>query len=595
MQRAHAHAQPRVAGADQHDRRVHRDARQRDDAVEREQAQRGVGDQQAEDHAGERHRHGDQDHQRLEVAAELGAEDQVDQPNAEHEQHRDGVQALLDIVEFPGEVEVDAGVALPDLLPVHLDAPVGLAGVDRELVDVGLDGDRAAEVVVLDAAHRAAVARLQQATQRHLATVGEHHALAQHAVDVAAAVGLRTDPHLDLRALVLQARDHLAVAGETHQPGHLARVEAAAAHRVEIVGERQLAPPLAVVVGDVENRRLGRHERLEIGNRGADRGEIVPAHLDLDRPRGRRAARDAQEGDVLRPRHGQNVITRGGDHLVDRAQVVGTRVQADEQLPPVVADQRFGLGEHQAGVANHLAHLAGAHMTANTPLDRLDTLEGLVQRGPGRHLDVHVEQPHRVEGEELEADHAGAERREGSRHEQQHQAQRQAGPAQHPDQHPRVADADPVDRPGARPLHAARAFEVDVESMHVRRQHPVRLEQADRERGGHHQRHHEHELADDAGHQHQRRERRHRGQHRGGDRCEDLVQRVERRRDHLLATRHAVVDRLDHDNGVVDDHAEADHHTEQHHDVERHADRAEHPEGAGQRERDADTGQQRDA
>lgn len=129
----------------------------------------------------------------------------------------------------------------------------------------------------------------------------------------------------------------------------------------------------------------------------------------------------------------------------------------------------------------------------------------------------------------------------------------------------------------------------------MHRQDPIGLDEADGERQRDDEGNDEHELADDAGQEHQRQEGRHRRQHRGGDRREYLAQRRQTRFEGCQAALHLVVDRLDDDHRIVDEHAERDHHTEQHRDVERVAQAAEHGESTGQRERDAQCHQHGDA
>ncbi len=64
---------------------------------------------------------------------------------------------------------------------------------------------------------------------------------------------------------------------------------------------------------------------------------------------------------------------------------------------------------------------------------------------------------------------------------------------------------------------------------------------------------------------------------------------------HRLAALHAVVDGLDHDHGIVDQHAEDDDHAEQHRNVQRVTQRMEDGKGAGQREGNAERNQDCDA
>ncbi len=141
-----------VGRVDQHDGRVHRDAGERDHAVERVERERVVRDGQPVGHAGEGQRHGHQDHERLPIALELRRQDQVDQAQPQQEQHLHGGQALFDVFELAREVQIHPRVLHADGFPAGLDGVVGHLGVGDLLVQVGLDRDGAAQVVVADEA-----------------------------------------------------------------------------------------------------------------------------------------------------------------------------------------------------------------------------------------------------------------------------------------------------------------------------------------------------------------------------------------------------------------------------------------------------------
>jgi hypothetical protein len=233
---------------------------------------------------------------------------------------------------------------------------------------------------------------------------------------------------------------------------------------------------------------------------------------------------------------------------------------------------------------------------AHARLGRLHLGQGGIHRRAGRHVDVHVEDAQRVEGEELHADDAGSERGDSQGEHGCRHAQPQFRPAHGPNQQARVLDAQGVGEIGAPALHARGVVEVQPQHADdMGRQHPVGLDQADGQRQGDDEGDDEHELADDARQQHQRQEGRDGGRHRRGHRRDHLAQGVDRRGEMVLAALDAIVDGLDHHHGVVDQHAQGDDDAEQHRDVEGVAQRVQHAEGAGQREGNAEADQQRDA
>ena len=136
--------------------------------------------------------------------------------------------------------------------------------------------------------------------------------------------------------------------------------------------------------------------------------------------------------------------------------------------------------------------------------------------------------------------------------------------------------------------------EIGFRGDNVRRQHPVGFHQADGQGNGDHQRHHHHKLAHNAGHQHQRQEGGHGGQHRRGYRGGDFLYRLDTGGHPVGATRQALVDGLDHDHGIIHQHTQRNHHAQQHHNVQAEAGDMQYPEGTGENKGNADAGKKGD-
>ena len=71
-------------------------------------------------------------------------------PRPQQQQHPDGIQAFIDIVEFAGLVQGQLGIPGLQGAPFFRDEMVGLQGVNPLLVDVGFQCYGPAEVVVPD-------------------------------------------------------------------------------------------------------------------------------------------------------------------------------------------------------------------------------------------------------------------------------------------------------------------------------------------------------------------------------------------------------------------------------------------------------------
>ena len=141
VQRPHAGTDTRIGRVDQYDGGIHGDTRQGNHTVERPQAERVTGQQQSENHARERHGYGGQDQEGLEIAAELGGDNQVNQAQAKQEQAQHRVQAFLDVIQFTRLVNIRVGEARLDLLPFLRQHTVDGDRVGDIGIDVAFHGD----------------------------------------------------------------------------------------------------------------------------------------------------------------------------------------------------------------------------------------------------------------------------------------------------------------------------------------------------------------------------------------------------------------------------------------------------------------------
>ena len=113
------------------------------------------------------------------------------------------------------------------------------------------------------------------------------------------------------------------------------------------------------------------------------------------------------------------------------------------------------------------------------------------------------------------------------------------------------------------------------------------------QRQRHHQRHQQHELADDSGHQHQWHKCGDGGGHRRQHRQPDFADGAKRRGQGLGAARDAVIDGLGDDHRVVHQHAQRNDDAEQHRDAEGEIEGIQDGECARQRKRNPEADQQR--
>ena len=141
MQRPHAVIDSGVGGVDQDNSGVDCNTGQRHDAIHRVKAQGLLGDEQAEGDAGKCHRYRDQDQQWLEVTAELCRQNQINESSAEQQQNQHRIQALLNVVECAGEIEVDAAKVSLDFGPLPHDVLVCGNGVWRVRAEIRFDGN----------------------------------------------------------------------------------------------------------------------------------------------------------------------------------------------------------------------------------------------------------------------------------------------------------------------------------------------------------------------------------------------------------------------------------------------------------------------
>ncbi len=97
-------AQPLVGEVHQQDRVLRHQAHQHDDADDGEDVERGPGDEEGQEHADQRERQRRHDGERLQEAAELRGEDDVDEDHRHAERGERGVERLLHVLLLAGDV-----------------------------------------------------------------------------------------------------------------------------------------------------------------------------------------------------------------------------------------------------------------------------------------------------------------------------------------------------------------------------------------------------------------------------------------------------------------------------------------------------------
>ena len=587
MQQTHAVGEAGVGRVDQDDGRVDRNAGQRDDAIQRVERQRVAGDEEAEHHAGKGHWHSQQYQERLPVGTELRGEDEVDEADAQQEQHLHRIQAFVDIVQLAREIDARVGVGRCDTLPGVGDPGVGCHRVETGLVEVRLDRDCALEVVMLDAGGAHPRIGHDQRPQRGRVAAGQGNRIGEQLPHVGQFAGLAAGAahaQLDLVAAGSSLGHDLAFGMQAHQPGNRRGIEAGCLHRFGIQTQHQLHAAGLVVVGhvpravDFSNRSL---QRLRGGTQFAD---VVAQQAQLDRFLRRWTAGQLGKGNLAGAGQGFDVATHGVDDRAHFAHVASAWIQRHADLAIRFAVQRFGVGPFHAGVARHAARLAFREMASNCRFHALGFGKRGLDSAAARHVDADVEQPDRIEGEELRAHRAADDQPQRRNEEHQHAEAADPGTAHEFHQDAGVLHAQGMGGAFARRVQARGAGEVDLQRRHVRGHHPVGLDQAHQQRQRHHQRHQQHELADDAGHEHQRQEGGNRRCHRRQHRPADLAHRVERGGQRIGPARDAVIDGFGDDDRIVDQHAQRNHDAEQHRNRQREIEGVQDGESACQRE-----------
>ena len=138
MHETHAHIDAIIRGRDQHNGGIHRDSGQCHHPIQCEQAHRVLRHNETQHDARKGEGHSCQNHQWLPVTAELSAQNQVHQTDTHQEQHRNGIQALLDIIQLTREIKINRGVLLLKLLPLLQHIFIGLNGIHTSRAKIGL-------------------------------------------------------------------------------------------------------------------------------------------------------------------------------------------------------------------------------------------------------------------------------------------------------------------------------------------------------------------------------------------------------------------------------------------------------------------------
>ena len=572
---------------DHHDRVLLDDADQQDDADQRDQAQLAAAEDQREQRADPGRGQGREDGQRVHVALVEDAEDDV------HRQQRQEDQ--------PGHLVLRvlhrAGVALEAGLHVHRDVQRlqglhdGLAGRADLRARRQVEGQRGGGELAL-------VVDLQRCPARFVvAERGQRHALAVVADHLDLAEDLRA-----LLVLLVDLHHHPVLVQRVEDGRHLALAERVVEHRVDHFhvdpqGRRAVAVDHqaglhALVLGvavDVHQLRQLAHRRLDLRRPFAEQGQVVAAQGEFVL----RVAVAAAQAHVLagveierRAGHLGDPLAQPGEDLLHRV-AFADRLEGDEErtgvarLPAAAADEADHVLHRRIG-REDLAVLA--HLRAQG-LER-DALVGhrVAAQAPGvllreEALGHHHEQPE-VHGDAGQHDH----------HHQPRVLQRpaQAGAVA---QHEGGEEAIAPPRQGSALGPFQRTQQTRAE--HRREGQGYHQGHQDRRREGHR------ELAEqppgEPAHEQQRDEHRdQRERHRQHGET-DLAGAGDRRLDRRVALLDAPGDVLHHHDGVVHHEAGGDDQRHQRQVVQAEVAQVHDREGADQRDRHRQAGDQRGA
>ena len=383
------------AGGNQHDGRVHRDAGQRDAAIQRVKRDRLATDQQTERDAGQRHRRRRKNDQRQHQPPELHREQRVHQHKTDHHVGDQIVQTGLDVVQFATLLQADTGMARRDAGPGCIDGSNGLARGDAILVKAGVQSDGAVAVDATQFARRGFHRHGEQFSRIDRAPVRQTPGLGQPALHLGLIHRLATYNNFQRGVAAIDLADRDALEMQAHQSGQFERIEAGTGggRGIDLQGQAGLAEPGVVIhivetghvcqrqaqitrgFGQAIQRRSGQPQ----GQAGQHR-QVGGKHLHRNTLGARRLQRRTQRGDII-----GNAAPAGR-----------LRRQTDGDLPHLFADDHFTWRELQAGHRQRGDQFARPGDTLCRQFEFSRSGQRGFQIACRRHLHIDVEHTQRV-------------------------------------------------------------------------------------------------------------------------------------------------------------------------------------------------------
>ena len=627
-----------VHGVDEDDGVVDDDAGEHHRADQHQHRQRVARDQKRGDDADQRQRHRGEDDQRVEEGLELRGHDHVDQEDRQQQGEAQTVEGDAQLLVLTGDLGTRARRQV-QAADQALDRPQHVAEVARGDLRRHLRHARAVDAVDR---RRAALDRHSgDGRNRHRGAAGQAQ---PHALDLRGAVAERLGgAQTDVETLLALAElaDHLAADLAPQRRADVRRADAE--RRGAVAVERHLHFGVARLGGggDVFDPRQAQQRAAHDLGRAVERAEVVgeDAHPDRGLHREHRrphqlglGAREAVE-DVAHPldrRRLRRLVGALGQHEVDLRQVLpqgapprGSRRETadggEDALEAGVAEQqrldaldgRLGGGErrplrevelegeralgevgHQPGAEQRQCRHRGDEQQEGGSDHRPAAPQRPLERPRVAGLQAGVESLERRRGEEEETARHLADRPQAAeqqehdqaRHEEEHggEAALPGDAVAHRRQPPAAEPQCPGPRLGRR-LRQDPAAEVERGERRDQRQ---RDGERGEEREADGERLVTEELAGDPLDEDDGQEDGHRRQRRGDDRAGHLAGTA----DGSLAARQpqlpVAIDRLQHDDRGVDQHADPEREAAERHDVERHSRLVERQEGGDHRGRD---------
>ena len=262
----------------------------------------------------------------MEIAAELRSQNDINGAQAKQQQQADGIQAFRDIIQFAGKIEGDIRVIGLHCAPFIPDQAVGLQGIDFLRVDIALQGNRPAEIVVENALRASPRRAGDQFFQRNGPAVRQRDGLPHQVAYITVLAFFRHHPDFYFLPRVLENGHDFTIHVSMHGPPHAGRVEAGPLHGFTVKAQYQFGVSRAVIQGDVPVHLLPFKKVTQFIGSPQHRRVFTAQHLDTDGLARGRPPRYFHEGDVNRTRHAFHALQDIFGNNGDRAAIMGARV-----------------------------------------------------------------------------------------------------------------------------------------------------------------------------------------------------------------------------------------------------------------------------